>query len=143
MKLLFRQKGGDVIQLNKSTDYVIRILLYLGKQNKVCSTSEISKAMMIPERETSSLLKDMTNRRILNSVRGKHGGYQLDKPLKNISMYDVISWTTKEMKINACLKDPKECSRNYTHMCKVRECFQDLQELVDERLQSIKLNEFI
>ena len=58
-------------------------------------------------------------------------------------MYDVISWTTKDMKINACLKDIGECSRNHTHTCKVRKRFNELQALVDERLQSITLNEFI
>ena len=99
--------------------------------------------MKIPTRETSYLLKEMTANKILKSTRGKFGGYALAKDLENITMYDVISWTTKDMKINACLKDIGECSRNHTHTCKVRKRFNALQALVDERLQSITLNEFI
>lgn len=136
-------KGGDAIQLNKSTDYAIRILLYLGRQGEPCSTVQISQEMKIPERETSFLLKKMTSLHILQSSRGKYGGYVLNVHLENISMYDVISWTTKEMKINECLKHPHACSRGNTEMCKVRQCFSDLQILVENRLQSIKLNEFI
>lgn len=141
--MLFVEEGGDAIQLNKSTDYAIRILLYLGSQQGPCSSSNISTAMKIPERQTSSLLKMMARKGILHSFRGKDGGYRLNGRLQDISMYDVITWTTKETKINACLADPRECSRNHAQECKVRQCFCKLQVMVEDRLQSIRLNEFI
>lgn len=107
------------------------------------NTGDISKAMKIPEREASSLLKELTSVEVLKSTRGKHGGYTLSRNLENISMYDVISWTTKDTQIHSCLKHPDECSRNYTESCKVRKCFRDLQVLVENKLQSITLDEFI
>ena len=85
----------------------------------------------------------MVGNKVLQSIRGKNGGYMLNINLENVSMCDVISWTTKYTKINACLADPKECSRSYTDECKVRKCFGELQTVVEDRLQSIKLNEFI
>ena len=133
----------EIIQLNKSTDYAIRILLHLAMQEKARSTGEISKAIKIPERETSYLLKELTGNQILKSTRGKFGGYSLARSLENITMYDVISWTTKDMHINACLKDVRECSRNHTEACKVRKCFCELQDLVETRLQSITLDQFV
>ena len=58
----------EIIQLNKSTDYAIRILLHLAMQEKARSTGEISKAIKIPERETSYLLKELTGNQILKST---------------------------------------------------------------------------
>ena len=99
--------------------------------------------MKIPERETVALLKILVANHVLKSTRGKNGGYALARNLNDITMYDVIFWTTKDMKINACLKDPKECSRNYTEQCKVRKCFAELQLLAEQRLKSILLDEFV
>lgn len=137
----FGRRGS--IQLNKSTDYAIRILLYLGTKRKLCNTGDIAKAMKIPEREAARLLKIMASQGILTGLKGKKGGYMISRELERITLYDVIAMTTKELKINACLRDRHECSRDVTESCKVRRCFEDLQILVEMRLQSITLDQFI
>lgn len=131
------------MELNLATDYTIRILLYLAESETVATTSEIARSMKIPARQTASLLKNLCKRGAIESQQGRNGGYTLCKRPEEITLYDIIRWTSNTLVINRCVKDKRRCNRRIANSCKVRRQFCLLQEKMESELKAITLRHLI
>ena len=118
------------MQLNVTSDYAIRTVLYLGQCKKIASATEISNEMGIPR---GYLEKDL----------GARGGYRLNKTLKDITLGDVIRLMESTTKINRCLEDDAYCSRKAVDFCAVRRYYAKVQEKLETQFFSISLKEIL
>ena len=78
------------MQLNVTTDYAIRTVLYLGQCKKIASATEISNEMGIPRGYLEKVLSKLKKAEYISADLGARGGYRLNKTLKDITLGDVI-----------------------------------------------------
>lgn len=78
--------------LSKKTKYGIKALTYLARQNKDCPVQilEIATEENISVKFLERILLELRKAGVLDSKKGKGGGYFLAKTPENIPMTDVI-----------------------------------------------------
>lgn len=78
------------MQLNVTTDYAIRTVLYLGQCKKIASATEISNEMGIPRGYLEKVLSKLKKAEYISADLGARGGYRLNKTLKDITLVRFI-----------------------------------------------------
>lgn len=78
------------MQLNISTDYAIRIILYLAKSKQVVSSSKLSKVIRVSPRYLLQIGAKLRDAGLISTTNGPTGGYSLITPPKQISLYDIV-----------------------------------------------------
>lgn len=78
--------------VSQGAQYAISAIIALSKKKhgKTVSASDLAKALDCPAAYLSQLLSKLKKPGILKSQRGLNGGVFLAKPIKDISVYEVI-----------------------------------------------------
>ena len=78
--------------LSKKAKYALKALLYLTKRSDkgLVLISEIASEEHIPRKFLEAILVDLKTHQVLQSTRGKNGGYALAKDPGQISVGNVI-----------------------------------------------------
>lgn len=100
--------------LSKTTEYAIRALVYISVSNKNGKRpgfKEISAEISSPEHFTAKILQTLTRHGLVNSVRGRGGGFFFDKQNPDsVSLYDVIRVIEGEKYFSRCGIGLKGCN---------------------------------
>ena len=77
---------------SKKCEYAIQaILLMAASENDcICPAEEISKKLNIPKEFISKILQSLCESRIIESKRGKTGGFKLAKHPSEIKLIDIV-----------------------------------------------------
>ena len=78
------------MQLNRSTDYAIQMLVYLAKARKTVSSSKLAAAIGVSHRYLLQISAKLRAAGFIRAAHGSSGGLALDKAPEEISLYDVI-----------------------------------------------------
>ena len=78
------------MQLKRSTDYAIQILLYLAKAGKTVSSSRLAAAIGVSHRYLLQISAKLRAAGFIGAAHGPSGGLKLDKAPEEISLYDII-----------------------------------------------------
>lgn len=134
--------------LSKKTKYAINALVYLAKNNsgKPIPISQISADQNIPHKFLEAILLDLKNARILNSKKGKLGGYILNKEPSEVDMAEVMRLFDGAVALLPCVtyrfyERCEECIDEET--CGIREVFLDIRNETVERLKNATLADII
>ena len=131
-------KGARSVQLQKSTDYAIRILLYLDNYTAVHNlptAKMISKGTGLTYPFFIKIASQLKQHGLVDSVQGRNGGYGLAKPADEISLYDVISAMEGELFVLHCLEEGVTCPRNGIR-CAMQDYFGNVQKALIGMLSS-------
>ena len=90
---------------NKSTEYSVRILLFMCEAGdyKYFSATEIANVVNIPKEYLSKILQKLTHKGIVVSKRGKGGGFKLLKSKNEIELNELINLFDNEKFYSKCL----------------------------------------
>ncbi len=83
----------------KPTEYAIRALVYIVLQNtsgKRPGFKEIAKKINSSEPYMAKILQNLTRHNVINSVKGRGGGFYFLKPIEILPLYDIIKITEGE-----------------------------------------------
>lgn len=103
--------------LTKSTEYSIKVLLYLSNKNSntYLSAKQIAVPLNLPQQFVAKILQSLTHIGIINSQKGKGGGFILTKPASEISLGELIRIFEKETFFSTCIL-------GLYNNCKASEC---------------------
>lgn len=79
------------MQLNVTTDYAIRIILYLALRKEITTSKEIAAAMSIPQNYVLKITHKLVEAGLIKRLVGVQGGFSLDKTVDEITLLDIIS----------------------------------------------------
>lgn len=130
------------MKFNKEIDYAIRMTLLCAKHNsKILSSVEIIHECKIPENLGKSILSKLVRYGILESIKGKNGGFMYKHPQKCISLFSVIE-KFEVLEINPCIEKKEECI--YRHgECIVCEKMSLLKNSIINQLKSIFIEDLV
>lgn len=132
-----------MLRLSKMTDYGLVILHYLADHdNTVLSAAAIASDVKLALPTVSKILKLLVNAELVRSVRGSHGGYQLFRPAKNITIPDVIMALEGSM---PALTDCSHAQRKCEHdaFCQLRDNWNIINQTIMRTLQNISLQDLL
>lgn len=78
------------MQLNKTTDYAIRLILYLAQRAQTVSSSKLSAAIGVSPRYLLQVGAKLRDAELISTTHGPVGGYDLKRPPREISLFDII-----------------------------------------------------
>jgi Rrf2 family protein len=96
---------------SKTTSYGIRALAYIASQpERLCGLQEIAQHEAIPPAYLRKILGELRRQRLLRSVKGIHGGYELGRSPKAITLWEVFTVLEPDPYMDQCLLGNKVCS---------------------------------
>lgn len=80
-----------MLRLGKRAEYALIALAHLAQRPQgIMSAREIAQSHRLPLPLTMKLLKCLHQQGLLKSIRGVHGGYQLQADLRAVSLADLL-----------------------------------------------------
>lgn len=131
------------MQLNITTDYAIRTVLYLGSEGRSRTAKEIAEEMCIPQKYLIKILSKLRKGGIITSFSGYAGGYQLKRQFSTILLGEILELTEKTMKSNKCLEDNSSCNRHAAEVCAMHRFYSDFQKDMKKRGLSVPLKDIL
>nr|MBS0038267.1 Rrf2 family transcriptional regulator [Saprospiraceae bacterium] len=127
---------------SKACEYSIKAAIYLGTRaddSKRARLPEIARAIKGPEAFTAKLLQQLVKKKILWSVKGPHGGFELAKGADEITLYEIVEAIDGDALFNNCALGFKLCSE--THPCPVHFKFKAIRDHLTGVLHTTTLKE--
>ena len=132
------------MQLKITTDYAIRMILYLAQNESVIvSATEITQAMKIPHSYLIQIGAVLKKSGLIQAHSGRLGGYSLAEPSDSITLYDIVAVMESTTLINRCLESDSYCSRSAAEFCPVRKSYCLLQQHINNFLQYLTIAELL
>ncbi|MCL2425367.1 MAG: Rrf2 family transcriptional regulator [Oscillospiraceae bacterium] len=129
--------------LTKECDYGVRTVRALADGGKK-TVAGICKKELIPTPYAYKIMKKLEHAGILQSIRGRDGGYQLAKPLNTITLLDIVTAIDENLFINECLSNKKHCPINDPDdPCTVHIELDRMQSILVAELQSKSMHEIL
>jgi Rrf2 family protein len=81
-----------VLQLTKRTEYGLIALVHLvDRAGEFVSVREVCEHYPVPRRLVAEVLKELGHAGLVESQRGKAGGYALSRPAENITLGEIVA----------------------------------------------------
>ena len=129
------------MQLNRSTDYAIQMLVYLAKNGQTLSSTKLAASLGISHRYLLQISSKLRAAGFILAVRGPSGGLKIFKNPDEISLYDVIlsmKGVVQTGKICGLPSDELE-----QEMVTLETAYQRLNILLERELKKIMLSDII
>lgn len=135
--------------LSKKTKYAINALVYLARfkdDAEPIQISRIAESEHIPRKFLEAILLDLKHAGILNSRKGKTGGYYLQRKPEDINMAEVMRLFDGPIAMLPCVahlyyERCEECKDEET--CGIRDVFADVRNETVSILKKATLAEII
>ncbi|MCE1187777.1 MAG: Rrf2 family transcriptional regulator [Ignavibacteria bacterium] len=131
------------IIFSKKCEYGLQAVLYLSSitESAVASADEISGKLRIPKEFVSKILQELTESGMVNSKKGKNGGFFLDKPVNQIKLMDIVQAIDGDSIFRTCVLGFPNCSNEAP--CPVHETWSKLSKETFDMLNQETLDQFI
>ena len=124
--------------------YALRVLVDLAEHQSdgYITLKEIAGRQEISEKYLETIVKDLVKLRVLEGVRGKGGGYRLDKKPEEINVLEILRVMEGTLAPVACLaQDSKPCSRSAD--CRTLPLWQGLDQVVSDYLGKFTIQDLV
>ena len=93
------------MQLNNTSQYAIRILAYITdkKDLQLINATELADALLIPYKFLTKIMADLVKADLVESIRGREGGYRLKKSASEIMVNDILELFNDSIKDEQCV----------------------------------------
>ena len=100
------------VLFSKKCEYGIQAVLYMAAQNNgiIIPSDEISKKLKIPKEFISKILQSLTESGVVESKKGKAGGFKLAKNPSKIKLIDIVEAIDGLESFNSCVLGFPNCS---------------------------------
>jgi len=122
------------MQVSRRTDYAIRIMLELVRQDgeRRLSVRELAETQGVPYAFARGIQRDLVAAGLVRAVRGSKGGLLLGRDARELTLLDVVNAIQGETGCSVCTSDPDWCDR--MGGCCVHAVWSDVDRLVNELL---------
>ena len=129
------------MQLNRSTDYAIQMLLYLAKARKTVSSSKLAATIGVSHRYLLQISAKLRAAGFIRAVHGPSGGVKLAKAPEKISLYDII------LSMEGAVQTGEICGRPAAEIAQemlvLGEEYRKMEKMLEQALKEITLTKII
>ena len=128
---------------SKACEYGIKATIFIAinsYEGKRVSPKEIAKEINSPEAFTAKILQDLVRHAIIYSIKGAHGGFELDKNnISSIKLSQIVKAIDGDKIFNGCGLGMEICDEN--HPCPVHNKFKIVRDELTNMLENTSLEE--
>lgn len=124
----------------RETDYALRLLRNLS-DTEPTSISKIVKKEYISNAIAYKVARKLEHGKLIKSIRGNAGGYQLTKAPDKITVLDVYMVMNPQSMLNECLREDVICPRNVDDSCKLHYELKRIQDILYKELDKCTISE--
>ena len=124
--------------------YALRVMMDLAENGKdrYLPLSEIALRQNISEKYLESIVSMLNKEGLLDALRGKGGGYRLNRPPEEYTVSEIVRAAEKSFAPVTCLETaPNSCTR--LAECKTIRMWEELYRRIDEYLSSITISDLL
>jgi Rrf2 family protein len=130
--------GGNNMKIKTTTNYAIRIVLYLATKQEIATAREISEAMDIPVAYELKVTKQLLKAGIIKMYRGVRGGFKLAVSPSKLSLFDIINVMDPDFCRNV-YAGKIEDTRSINQVKLVHSAFDDMQNTLNADLKKVSI----
>jgi Rrf2 family protein len=127
--------------VKRDSDYAVRALVIIAREDRLMQTSEIAQTQGIPFDYLKKILRKLKAAGIVKVKRGTGGGFALAQPVENIKLLNIIESVQGPRAVNRCFLGKDRCSMQ--NACPVHDRLEPVQAGICELLAEITLAELI
>ena len=128
--------------ITRNTDYAVRALCCIAEQEKnIVSTDQMVQNLQMPRSFLRKILQILNKKGLLNSYKGKGGGFTLALPPEKISLIDVMKIFQGPTRLNECKFKKSDCP--YTSDCLLKKKIDEIEKEVLIKLKVITIASII
>lgn len=136
------------MKITAQEEYGLRCLLQVARltlKNELASLHDIAEAEKITVDYTAKLLMVLRQAKLVESVRGKSGGYKLSKLPENIYLDEVIKALSGELfETTSCSQFPGNNNKCvHISCCSIRSVWFSVSEILFDVLRKITLRDLL
>jgi Rrf2 family transcriptional regulator, iron-sulfur cluster assembly transcription factor len=131
------------MEINRTTDYAVRAVLYLALQEpgRIIPAAQIARAHSIPPIYIPKVLQALSRAGIVKTSPGRYGGVVLLIKPEKLSLLDVVQAMEGRILLNRCLLRKRECPRDVR--CPVHRIWIQVRQDLEEKLGRTKISMLI
>lgn len=128
-----------MLRISKLADYGTVVMVYLARKAPgLCNARDIAQNTHLTVPTVSKLLKKLTLARLLTSVRGVTGGYQLQRSAAEITVAQIINALEDHQGLTECsVQHNSHCALE--GFCQVQGNWRLLSQAIETALDSVTL----
>lgn len=127
---------------SKKCEHGLQAILFMAARDTecVCPAEEISNKLNIPKEFISKILQSLTESGIVESKKGKSGGFKLAKHPSKIKLIDIVEAIDGLDSFNSCVLGFPKCSSK--NPCPVHDKWEDIRSKAYQMLSSETIDKF-
>lgn len=116
--------------ITREADYAVRLMVGLSqrKQGTIVSARALADEAGVPYELARTILGNLADAGILESRRGRSGGFMLARKPADIRLSDVLAVAGENLQLNICVADPANCGRS--GVCPVHPIWTEASEVL-------------
>lgn len=128
--------------ITRNTDYAVRALCCIAEQKQgVISADQLVKSLKMPRPFLRKILQTLNKEGLLNSSKGKGGGFTLIISPEKITLTDVMKIFQGPLKLNECKFRKNDCP--YISDCFLKKKIDEIEKEVIAKLKAITITSII
>ena len=135
------KKTNSSMQLTRAADYAVRVMIYLATipAHERASLPALAQAIGAPESFLSKVLQSLSRAKLIASLRGQAGGFEILPSGRRASMRQVIEAIDGPIHLNVCLISQRGCGRS--NCCPAHHVWASAQRAMLDVLSSAVISE--
>lgn len=124
--------------------YALRVMLELAErpEGEYAALATIAEDQGISEKYLESIISVLSRAGLVDALRGKGGGYRLNRPAASYSVGEILRLTEGTLAPVSCLEcSPNKCDR--AGACRTLPMWEKLDELINGYLDSVTLADLL
>lgn len=123
--------------------YALKVMLDLATCpiEEYISLKAISERQAISMKYLEAIVASLCRANLLESQRGKSGGYRLNKPAEAYSVGDVLRAAEGELSVSNCMAEEGGCEK--AGECLTMPLWRELDKVVTDYLDSVTLKDLL
>ena len=120
--------------------YALRVMIDLAEHRAedFISLKDIAQRQEISEKYLESIIRMLVKAKVLESLRGKRGGYRLKKSPDQYTVGSILRLTEESLAPVSCLEQNADaCPRAY--QCRTLPLWQGLDKVIRDYLESVTI----
>ncbi len=117
--------------------------LALFRDKGPTSLTDISIRQNISLAYLEQIFIKLKNNKLVKSIRGAKGGYELEIPPEQIKISSIISAVDEEVKTLNCKKESKKGCNNKTTKCITHNLWDQLDQHINNFFEKVKLQDLV
>jgi Rrf2 family nitric oxide-sensitive transcriptional repressor len=125
---------------SQTVEYALRAVVYLAGRDEASTTQQIAATTKVPPAYLAKVLQNLSRSGLVRSQRGLHGGFCLERPAAELTIWEVVQAVDPIRRIREC---PLELESHRTKLCPLHKKIDDALAVIEEAFRSSTIAEIL